>query len=61
MRRLLLAIVPLLFAAKHTAEFARTTYRVRDLVTGRDLGTAASALATVVPSHDVLVVRLRRM
>ncbi len=46
---------------KHTAGFAKTTYRLRDLVTGGDLGTTASALTTVVPSHDVLVVRLRRM
>ena len=46
---------------RHYAEFGTTTYRLHDLVTGRDLGTTASALSATVPAHDVLVARLRRM
>ncbi len=41
-----------------SAAFETTTYRVRDLWTGRELGTTARPLAADVPAHDVLLLRL---
>lgn len=41
-----------------TADFRAATYRVRDLLAGRDLGTSAAPLAATVPGHDVLLLRL---
>ena len=40
------------------ADFAAAPYRLRDLWTGRDLGTTARPLAASVPAHDVLLLRL---
>ena len=45
-------------SVQRTADFAATTYRVRDLVARRDLGTSAAPLAALVPGHDVLLLRL---
>ena len=45
-------------SVQRTADFAATTFRVRDLVAGRDLGTSAAPLAATVPGHDVLMLRL---
>ena len=46
--------------SKRNAEFDKVTYQVRDLWARRDLGTTARPLVATVPSHDVLLVRLRR-
>ena len=42
------------------AEFGRNTYRVRDLLAARDLGTTAAPFVGEVPGHDVLVMRLAK-
>jgi len=44
--------------SKRAAEFDLVTYRIRDLWSGKDLGTTDKALAADVPGHDVLMVRL---
>jgi alpha-galactosidase len=38
----------------------RTTYKVRNLWTKKDLGTTDAALKATVPSHDVLMLRLTK-
>lgn len=40
------------------ADFRATTYRVRDLIGGRDLGTTARPVSARVAPHDVLLLRL---
>jgi alpha-galactosidase len=40
--------------------FDTTSYRIRDLWTGRDLGTTGETLIAEVAGHDVLMVRLVR-
>ena len=42
----------------HSADFGARSYRVRDLITGHDRGTTATAFAADVPAHDVVVLRL---
>jgi alpha-galactosidase len=44
--------------SKRSADFAKRTYRVRDLLARRERGTTAAALDAVVPGHDVLMLRL---
>ena len=44
--------------SERRATFDATTYRVRDVWTGRELGTTNEALAAEVPGHDVVMVRL---
>jgi len=39
---------------------ARDTYKIRDLWTGKDLGTTASNLKASIQSHDVFMLRLTR-
>jgi hypothetical protein len=34
---------------------------VRDLWTGRDLGTTRRTLSGTVPAHDILMLRLKKM
>jgi alpha-galactosidase len=46
--------------SKRAARFDLTEYAVRDLWTGRDLGTTRSPLNATVPPHDVLMLRLRK-
>ena len=41
-------------------EFAKINYHIRDLWTGRDLGTTGETLIADIPGHDVLMVRLVR-
>ena len=43
------------------ARFDTTTYALRDLWAGRDVGTTSRALAAEVPAHDVLMLRLKKM
>jgi len=40
------------------ASFDASKYRVRDVWTGRELGTTADALVAEVPGHDVVMLRL---
>ncbi len=40
------------------AGFATTAYRVRDLWTGRDLGSTRAPLVAQVPGHDAMLLRL---
>ncbi|HWT02701.1 MAG TPA: glycoside hydrolase family 27 protein [Pyrinomonadaceae bacterium] len=47
--------------AKRAARFDLTEYAVRDLWSGRDLGTTKRALSATVPPHDVLMLRLKKM
>jgi alpha-galactosidase len=42
------------------ADFGKTVYRVRNLMTKSDAGTTAQALSVVVPAHGVEMYRLRR-
>jgi alpha-galactosidase len=42
------------------ANFAATTYRVRNLWTGGDLGGTAEMLSAEIPGHDVLLLRLEK-
>jgi len=44
--------------SQRSASFASTSYRVRDLWKGKDVGTTGKALAAEVPAHDVLLLRL---
>jgi alpha-galactosidase len=46
--------------AKRTFSTASGNYIFRDLWTGKELGNTSKPLATTVPAHDVLVVRLRK-
>jgi len=46
--------------SKRSADFGTVTYHVRDLWTGRDVGTTAKPLATTVGGHDVAIYRLRK-
>ena len=46
--------------SKRDAAVATTIYALRDLWTGRDLGTTRTVLARDVPAHDVLMLRLQR-
>jgi len=39
-------------------DFDNVTYRIRDLWTGRNLGTTETPLMSEVPGHDVLMIRL---
>jgi len=43
------------------ANFATTTYRLRNLWTKKDAGNTKKTLNATVPSHDVLMLRLRKM
>jgi alpha-galactosidase len=43
------------------ARFGARRYRLRDLWTGRDLGSTREPLTAQVPGHDVLMARLRRV
>jgi alpha-galactosidase len=45
---------------KREAKLATTTYAIRDLWSKQRLGTTQQALNVVVPSHDVLMVRLEK-
>ncbi len=47
--------------SKRAARFDLTEYAVRDLWTGRDLGTTRRTLSATVPPHDVLMLRLKKM
>ncbi len=47
--------------SKREARFDATWYAVRDLWTGRDLGTTRRTLSATVPAHDVLMLRLKKM
>ncbi|HYG82911.1 MAG TPA: glycoside hydrolase family 27 protein, partial [Pyrinomonadaceae bacterium] len=47
--------------AKRAARFDLTEYAVRDLWSGRDLGTTRRALSATVPPHDILMLRLKKM
>ena len=38
----------------------KTTYRIRDLWSKKELGTTDTPLSQVVPPHDVLMVRLTK-
>jgi len=42
------------------ADFGKTVYRVRNLLTKTDAGTTATSLSVVVPAHGVEMYRLRR-
>jgi alpha-galactosidase len=44
--------------SKRDANFAATTYRLRNLWTNKDAGTTAETLAAEIPGHDVLMLRL---
>ena len=46
--------------SKREAGFERTTYAVRDLWTGKDLGTTEDPLKAEIPGHDVLLLRLSK-
>jgi alpha-galactosidase len=46
--------------AKRDAQLATTTYAIRDLWTQQSLGTTQDVLNAVLPSHEVLMVRLDR-
>ena len=48
------------FADRETL-FGFRVYRIRDLWTGKDLGTTQTPLQATVPGHDVLMVRLIRL
>jgi hypothetical protein len=45
---------------KREAKLATTTYAIRDLWSKQRLGTTQETLNVVVPSHDVLMVRLEK-
>jgi alpha-galactosidase len=47
--------------SKREARFDQTEYAVRDLWTGRDLGTTRGTLSATVPPHDVLMLRLKKL
>jgi len=47
--------------SKKEARFASTVYRVRDLWLKKDLGTTKEVLATDIPGHDVLMLRLSKL
>jgi alpha-galactosidase len=47
--------------SKRDARFDTTEYSLRDLWTGRDLGTTRRALSADVPAHDVLMLRLKKL
>jgi alpha-galactosidase len=47
--------------SKREAGFDTTEYSLRDLWTGRDLGTTRRALSADVAPHDVLMLRLKKL
>jgi alpha-galactosidase len=47
--------------SKTAPRFTTTRYALRDLWAKRDAGTTRRALATDVPPHDILMLRLRPM
>ena len=47
--------------SKREAKFDTATYSIRDLWMKKDLGTTRENLNTVVPGHDVLMLRLDKM
>lgn len=46
--------------SKMEFDAAKTEYKIRDLWSKKNLGTTATALKTVVPSHDVVMLRLTK-
>jgi alpha-galactosidase len=46
--------------SKRDANFAKTTYNLRDLWAKKDLGTTKNVLTAEIPGHDVLVIRLKQ-
>ncbi len=44
--------------AKRDADFSKTVYDIRDIWAGNQLGDTKKSLKAIVPSHDVLMLRL---